>query len=520
MAKIIIDLSGIGGLASQYYNGDQHLKILGKENQIAEGFCNPYHRIGFLYPTSNTYINTTAGMSAIVKATQVETADSGGIYKGYFWDDSGVLKAIVGLTDTEFNSKTTVASVNGTDLEIYTVNGVRKLFYSYKKTGDASDIGIHDFASSYNDTWLSATCASGFNLGANSHKMISADNGFMYILDGAAVHKIDGTTDGGANGTATANVLLFPANFQLIDGIDLRGKMWIALMKSTRDLLYGIANTALFTEFCGVYVWDRQSTQVNMEDFIQIDGVREIRTIFTFRGIPACFTVSSRRLTQLRIYTGNEFKIVKELEAEAYPRFPDSVHVAGDLIIWLGNNGYIYAYGRPAPGFDDALYMIGDITGEVSSGKGFNITGAILGVGETNESYYLNLTDDTPASLVKIWKPFASSQFPLAGNVFSMVKLLPKLSTVNSVTLYYPPIGTGTTEVLDVDIYFNQSTTSWGTTTLTRADGARSYKYIPVGKKGVNFIQLGFVWKTTNGISFAITPSYAEIDYTESTKKF
>ena len=518
--KTIIDLSGLGGLAPQYYNGDQNLKILGKENQIAEGFCNPYYRIGVLYPASQSFASVTNPIGDTVKATQVDSINS----DGYFYDDDGIIKAITDLDGTNMTNKRAVASTSGTDLEIYTVNGIRQLFYSYRKTG-GGNIGIYNLDTVYDDDWLENACANGFKTGAtNNVKMIVADNGFMYVLDGASVHKIDGTTGGGANGTATANVLLFPANFQLIDGIDIRGNMWIALIQSSRDLTYGVGNVDLFTEVCGVYVWDRQSTQVNMTDFIPIDGIKEISTIFTFRGIPACFTVSSNRLTQLRIYDGNEFKIVEELETNSYPRFPDSVHVTGNLIMWVGNNGYIYSYGKAAPGFDDALYLIGDITGQVSAGKTFSVAGAILGVGETDESYYLNLKDSTPASLIKRWRPYSglSGLFPLAGNVFSMVKALPKLSTVNSITLYYPPTATTTpaTEVLDIDIYFNQSVTSWGTTTLTRADGGRSYKYIPVGKMGVNFVQLKLTWKIANAMNFAITPFYAEVDYTEGTKKF
>ena len=94
-------------------------------------------------------------------------------------------------------------------------------------------------------------------------------------------------------------------------------------MQNTTNLYAGIATELVSNEKCGVYIWDRQSTQINMSDYIPIDGVREVRNIFSFKGIPYCFTVSSNRYTQLRRYNGNEFEVVKEFGAEDYPRFSD-----------------------------------------------------------------------------------------------------------------------------------------------------------------------------------------------------
>ena len=520
--KTIIDLSGIGGLAPRYHSErtdnttHPELRIIGADNQYADGTVNPIAKLGYISPASNTVTAVTSNPSAIIGSTVIDTVNS----KGYFWERGTKLHELDSYTDTTLDVNRIVTGATGTDLEIYTVNGVRKLFYAYRHAS-GGDIGIWDFSSIYDDTWLSATCASGFNTGTtNNTKMIVADNGYMYVLDGSTLHKIDGTTAGGANGTVTANVITFPANFQLIDGLDLRGNLWIALMRSTRDLYSANTDTSLFEELAGVYVWNRISTATDMTDFITIEGVREIRNIFAFRGIPSCFTVSSARYTQLRIFNGNEFRVVQELGPEAYPRFPDSVHDTGDMMFWLGNDGIIYAYGKIIPYGEDALYKIGDMTGHITAGTTFSSGGAIMGAGTTQEMFYLCIKDSTNA-LIKQWYPHyaTSSKYPLAGGFYSMVKTLPKLSTVSSITLYYPPVTTGATEVLDVDIYFNQSTTSWGTTTLTRADGARTYRYIPIGESGVNFVQLGLRWKTGNALSYAITPMYAEIEYEPKTKK-
>lgn len=515
--KAIINLSGTGGLCPQYYDSDWHTRIIGAENQYADGIVNPYHKLGRINPAKVTFTackdSGAAELTSFTKATQIDTVNSHLFFFLY-----GKIHELTTYTDTVFDTTAhTLTACAPTDLEIYMVNGVRKLFFSYKKASSTDDIGIFDFSSTWDDDWLSTACSGAFHVGTNWHKMIVADNGYMYVLDGSAVHKIDGSTDGGANGTVTANVLLFPATFQLIDGVDIRGLTWMAIIQSSRNIYSGTQNTGLFNELCGVYIWDRQSTQANMQDFIPINGIREIRALFSFRGIPACFTVSSNRITELRIYNGNEFEIKAEFGIRAHPRFPDSVSVSGNMITWLGDDGYIYSYGSPRVGMLDASYKIGDITGEATN---YGHGGAMIAAGTTNEGYYMSINADSKGK-VRLWNPYVfSAGNALAGGFKSMVKALPKLSTVKSITLYYPCLGgTGTTRTIDVNIYFNQSSTTWGATQMTRADNARGYKYIPVGKSGVNFVQIGIDHQTATGLVYQPTPNYAEIEYEVKNKK-
>ncbi len=515
MAQIILDLSTSGGLAPKYFDGNRELRIKGTEQQYADGFINPTGKMGYLSPANVSFTDTTNGSDILIAATITDTVNSDAFFFG-----GTTFKNISSYTATSFNNRRTVTGATATDLEFYTVNGIRKLFYSYEKAG-GGDIGIFDLTSTYNDTFLSATVGGDqFKTGAtNKTKMIVADNGLMYILDGSSLHKFDGTTDGGANGTATANVLVWPANFQLMDAIDLRGSLWNATMESTRNILSGTTNINMFSEKAGVYVWNRMSSLGSIDDFIPIDGVREIRSMHAFQGLPACFTISSTRRTQLRIYDGNRFKVVADYETEAYPRYHDSVHISGDKIVWLGNNGFIYSYGKDSPEENNVSHKIGDITAEVASEKVFVKTGAILGVGSTNESYYMSTSDSTPLQPVKIWLPQSTTGQPSTTEVFSMVKLLPKLSEIVSLTLFYPPLSTsGVTKSADLKIYFNQSTTSWGTTAISRTDSTRGWKYIPIGKKNSNSIQLGFTY-AQNTISFSITPSYAIVELKDRTTK-
>jgi len=535
MAKLIIDLSSIGGVApfhggnpaAESVQDDPHLRYLGGETQYASGFMQ-LGKPGYLVPSNRTLTNITANPSAPIGSTEVDDVNT----RAYFWERGTKLHELDTTVDTTLDVNRTVSGATGTDLAIYQVNEQRRLFYSYQKSG-GGDIGIWDFSSTYDDTWLSATCASGFNTGAtNEVKMIIADNGFMYVLDGNYVHKIDGTSSGGSGGTASANVLSFPPFFQLKDGVDTRGTMWIALLGSSRTVDPSIDTNTSFNSLCGVYVWDRQTTVVDMTDFIPISGVRDILMVFSFRGGVWCFTHSGTYNTQLRAYNGSSFEVVEEFAGNAYPTYHDSLFVSGDMFHWLGRNGEFYSYGKVHPSFNDALYKTGrlnagnsDVDNIDYGGGSYSHGGAVahFGGGSLHYPIVVNLVG-TSASVIRRWSMFAlgSAFDPSQSDYFSLVKFLPKLSTVKSVTLRYPTSATtGTTKILDMDIYLNNSSTSWGTTAMNRTDGTRGYKYVPVGEPNVNAIQLGFKWNNQNDLSpdNQIFPYLAEVEYEPKTKK-
>lgn len=522
MSKLIIDLSGSGGLADRFFGNypydatDHQRNYAIKENQYSSGVVNPIAVLGYISPANNTFKEITGTTSDTIR-TAIADKTSGRIY---FGGTGGYIQELQGgFDDVGIDATHTISGANLTDFEVYIVNGVRKLFYSYRKSG-GGDIGMHDFSLTYSDTFFSGSAAGGFNLGAsNNHVLISADNGYLYILDGSALHKYDGNT-GPTYGTATANVLLFPAFFQLIDGLDFRGKLWISMMKSTTDLVSG-DNTGIYAELCGVYIWDRQSTVVTMRDFIPIEGIREIRNIFSFQGSPYCFTVSSTRNAELRKYDGGGFSIVKELGPQDYPKYRDSVSIDSRFITWTASNGNIFKYGRSSESQENALYMIGS---DSNTGKAMVLANtqesASSGQNTSPEGYYMGYSTG-----IKKWYPYAfqpagNIQYPHAGNFFTGLRLFPKLSHIESMTLFYDYVNTSNTSaVADVRLYLNQSTTAWGTVTITRDDLARGYKYQAIGESNINSLELGITWRTDNGLSVQFKPRYAEIEYRETTKK-
>ena len=522
MPKLTINLSSLGGLALRS-EGDlgsnlerPELRILGRENQYAAGIVNPMRMLGYLGPGNDTLSAITTDGAGIIGSSEVDVVNS----KVYFLQRTDNLIKSDALVATTLASDHSIASSLGIDLQIYTVNGVRKLFRSYKDTSGEGRIGYSDFSTTYVDNWCGTggAVANAFGLGSNEIRMYVADNGSMYVLDGSVVHRFDGTVAGGANGTAYPNVLTFPASFQLVDALDSKGYLWILLIQSSSNQF---TSGIIAPTYAGVYIWDRKSSSSNSKDFIPIDGVALVKKIFSLDGIPHCITISTSGRTQIRRYNGSSFELVRELGNSAYPPFPDSMQSFQGGVVWLGVDGSMYFYGKPYAGAEDALFKFGDFTKTVSGW-----TQAFAGViaivcSDTNaELVYINYRD-SGTDKAGIWYPFSTTVSVSAGNYRTLPYKLPKLCNVERATLYYPPPSSGgSAQLLDVNFYFNQSTSGCGTTTLTNIDGKRSYQDFPMGKngKGANFIQMGLAWKAAN-LTSTITPSILEVEYEETGRK-
>lgn len=625
--KMVIDLSGRSGLVDRFYGNypystpNQYLDIYAGSGQYATGVVNPIAKYGFLSPANNTAISVSSDIGAMISATELDETQSDPF--AFFYGFDGTINRTTSLTQTSITATpVSIANTIGTDLEWYTVAGIRKLFFSYK--GNSSgDIGVWDLTgvsgtgvngtsiflnyttqtanftvgdtltgalsaatghistdtdygatgtllltsvtgnfqdgeiitdggggsatslasgptglnSSVYPHFMSRAPVGAFFMGSTYLQMRVADNGFMYILDGSSVHKFDGSISGGESGTVTPNVLEFPPQYTLTDGIDLRGRLWITLFRSTRDIFSSATNTAVYNNYCGVYVWDRATTGTSTEDFILVPGVREIRSIHTFQGVPTLFTVSSTRFTEVRMWNGSTFKVVAELGPEAYPHFHDSVSVKGDLMVWQGNDGQMYAYGKLVPDAKNALYQFGDMTTQITNSTTFRNASSILLGNETEstsagensvpEAYYLGITDTSKNKLLR-WYPHAlhpnnNTQQAATGNYFTPVKILPKLSYTHFLTLFFPPVGSGgTTTLMNVNLYINQSTTPWNAVPipLTQDDAQRSYKTIPFNQQGVNSIQMGITYATTTSIASIPTLSHALLEYNPTSKRY
>lgn len=544
MAKAIIDLSGRGGLAPKFFGdvndstGRPQLRYIGGETQFAQGTFNPIRNYGYLSPATNTYttISESDAGTSFTNEWRATVFDS--VATSFYFGENGNLVwgadfTAGGATSTNLRNSLGSAisgtDVKITDFEIYQVNATKRIFFSYQKNG-GGDIGIFDPTSdgnvnSNNNTWLSGTVTGAFTTGATSDVfMRSADNGFMYIFDTSTVHRIDGTSTGSTNGVAYQNVLTFPSTINVPDAVDWRGAMYIAIQTSAP---LGTSSTnATNEQVVGVYVWNRQSAVISSQDYIPMNGVREVRRLYvTPSGELRALVISSERFTQVRRYNGSTFEIMAEAGIGAYPRYRDSFGYMGGLATWYGVDGKLYCHGSISVGEKEGIYVIGDTTGTVT---GSFTTGAILYAdsnGSTTtprQGLFLSAKNSTPTLFNEIWYPHGTgtigndAQLGNAGDAYSLVKFLPKLSTVNYINVYCIPTASATSTTCGtVTVYLNQGTSAFKTYAVPLSEASRGYVTIPIGKPYVNAIQVKISWPTNITLGTNdFCPSFAEVDYT------
>jgi len=553
MAKLHIDVTGGGGLGGNWYGYDDQTvptpatDYLVEAGKLVGGFFNPYIRPGYLSPSNSVLTDCTFSGGSLSGLASSAIYDA--VNDDYYFMDKTEVQIFQGddLDDrvlTKVRGLGATGTPVGFDLEIYQINGVRKLFYVYEKS-DILQVGIATmpFASN-DDVWLTTTVSGAFSqtITSNYCFMRVADNSYAYLFADNAVHKIDGTSAGGTNGTITANVLLFPTYFRLTDAVDYRGNMFIVVHQSTLDVIGIAANGANFSTPCGVYIWNRQSTVISMQDYIPLTGVKAIKNIYVApNGEIRIFTISSSGMTQIRRYTGSSFEVIQELGLGAAPMYPDSLSNTDLISVWGGTDGAIYAHGPIKRGGNDVLAKIGQtkVTGTSTPESTVTFGALLYGAANTysGSSGYrtsrqgFTLACNNGSNIISKFYPFdlgtinSIGQYALAGNVYTPVIILPPLSKVNYIRVYQnaASITSGTTTAGTLTVYLNQATTANITSTITRNDLAQGYKYIPINqgaKDAVFGIQFKMVWPTDSilGDTTDWLPRMIEIDYEPLTK--
>ena len=404
------------------------------------------------------------------------------------------------------------------------------------------DLPVSTMSSSY-ETWLSSKASGSFyqEVPGDYAFMRNADNGYSYVFSGNSVHKIDGGLTGGTDGTITKNVLLFPDNFRITDSIDYRSNLYIAVHQFPATVLSTSLNN--YGGVCGVYIWNRISTQFVSSDFIELPGVREIKKIYASPdGVVKLLVINSNGLTELRQFGYNDsggvvFPVAKRLGIGAYPQTPDGHALAGDKASWLANDGYVYCEKGNAV---TRLHVV-DVPGNTTATVANNIESGILFYGsgsETAGSGYrsnkqgmlLSYTDTSTIFNEKIY-PFDlttgsdASQTPHQGDVYTEVMYIPVTSIVRRVRIYNAPVSsTGTDVIATVKLYFNQSTDptmpNGMTKSVTLKEAKRGYIDFNISKSYVHAIQLEIEWATGTPIGDDMyMPSVAIISTEETDVK-
>ncbi len=580
--KIQIDLSGRKGLADKFYGDINNFGYstdlsLGtpqyrvnvkdanqeKDGQMSSGIFNPIRKYGYLSPAVGTIygISSAPTNTLLISGTRYDSIND----KVYLMTgitgtaNPAPLLRFDGIdSETLQTDRVMPSGTIGGSIEIYLINGVRTLFYSYN-TGSAWRVGIKILdgggAGTFTDNWLgtAGTVVNTFEpSGSGECKFINSGDGFMYILNANHVHRVDGTTIGGATGTIYKDVLLAPESSRFTHGIDFRGNLYIAIQKDAGGSFsfeghnQTVKEGANFTREVGVYIWNRQASfSSGTSDFIPIKGVREIRALWVSpKNDIRCITISAIGTVQIRILDGAQFKIIKELGACAYPNYSDSLTVVGGFTTWLGYDGNLYYHGSEGVDINvtnfgatqsekEFLFIMGSVGGTgVNNVLGGSIlyggsSGYATGGGATEkphpEAFLLNYTI---SSVAKIAKFFPEANGSVTGGVttamnanttpiFTPIKMLTPLSTLKHIrVLMAREIGLtpGITDAT-INIYVNGNTTALMSKSVTTDDIMKGYKAIEINQPFVDCLQLSIVYSGNAMSNKRFNPMYAIVEF-------
>lgn len=349
----------------------------------------------------------------------------------------------------------------------------------------------------------------------------TADNGLLYVFEDHKVHSVNGTPTGGGTGTITESIIRFPSYFKCVDAVDTRGRMYVAIQSNP---ISGYSDARTYSEsVCGVYVWDRQSNVFSTRDFIPLYGVRDIKKIYVEpSGDVRVICIGDDRFTQIRSITSGYGKLIQTLGLQAYPEKREGLKIVNNMVVWLGADGVFYMHGSVAPGEAEQIFKLGSMAGQATGA----FTSGILFVGheestQSRQKIIYTFTD-TADDKIQSWYPHgvgtisSVAQTGNQGDVYTLVKFLPELSTVNSISIYMLPTSSaGATQIATIKPYFNQSSSAWASKALTLNEATTGLMYIPVGKPYVNSVQLEIEFSTSQTLgNNDFHPIMAVVDYT------
>lgn len=510
---------------------------------FASGLSSPTvvtkHIFNHLYPGDITRTVVSADVASITGQNSIGYVRMDG-KSMYFrnWDNDNVNN----YSMSNYNSAT--VSSQDSILETNTGDGRKFCVSTPLSTNKLLNVGTSSIPVGGFGTetrWLTDVAGTFVGTGSDYNFIRVADNGFAYLFAQNAVHKIDGTSTGGVNGTVTKNVILFPKYFNVVDAVDYRSRMYMAVHQYTTN----VSDTGLNNSIgkTGIFVWNRVSTQFNNTDFIELPGVREIKKIYISPDqVLKLIVIAESGLTEIREYGYNDsggvvFRVVKKLGIGAFPQYPDSVIGASDKTLWLANDGVMYS---ELGGSVVALHSVKNpgvttdsLVNNIKSGAimyGSAIDTADSGYRSNKQAVVLNYTDRTSGLnwTVRV-VPFDrkdgnnNNQAVGRGDVYTCVQMLPVTAKLTNIRVYNLPItGTGESSIATVKVYYNQGTSAVHPTgitkTITRNEAKRGYVDFRINKQNIHAVQIEVEWNTSEPLSGdTYLPSVAVISYDTTT---
>jgi len=383
MAKKIINLTGSLGLTKKFggdiidsgytgYNqeGKPNLRYNTQDGQMAHGTYDPFIKNGYLSPSPVTILHVpqdTYGSNLFSRGATATLVDD--VNKTLWYVDREALFYQSAFYPSEATRYAFGSSATEyVDMTVYYLNGVRTGFLGARtSTGNIVKTFSLTSPGTKNETWSSSSVTGAFSLDQSyAISFVVSGDGFMYILNKNAVHRVDGTTIGGPNGTIYKNILVGSEDINLTHGVEFKNKMFIVVQKGY-DVDYRGSDSTDVSKFMttdkgkvGIYMWNRQATVFNSSDFIDLPGVAAVKNIWVTPSNKLCvMALTSDGTVQILIYDGTKFVAKETLPSGADTNKRHALKIYGNFTYWLANDGYIYRYGADYGDDNDVITVIG-----------------------------------------------------------------------------------------------------------------------------------------------------------------
>lgn len=425
----------------------------------------------------------------------------------------------------------TIFYVSSTDLTQNTFKiSATKGSGTFDASGGSAQSGTHSIHPGLQTDGMSAATNYSTNM-IDFKKPILAcvsDNGYLYFGNGSLIHKFDGTTAGGSNGTITGSVVTFSSNREIVDMVDGLGKIWVLTRPRTKGDYatspYPYSGND-FEQQCSVVIWNRISTQVGIEDNLVITGCVDVYGIYIFDGVPYVWSKAPGGKNQLRMYNGKTFDVVADLGTE-YQGIPASVGQNAvaqyeNGFLWQDFQGRVFWHGslNPQNGVAKATYLISTNASATSP-----LAGGLITAGSTDGNLIWTGYVASTTPKFAYFNPTSQSETSVSTTIYTSPIELPKLSTIEGVTIFFNELASDNSGTTTVKIYNSWAKTTGSNYVVTKyidhdVDIPRGWVYFPLAMENSNLVQLSFA--ITSGIALSKLPQITriEVDYSTTTKK-
>lgn len=410
--------------------------------------------------------------------------------------------------------------------------------------------------------WIAASTNPGglTALYTNWPTLVNGNNQYIYVLDGSSIHGINVSpsgTVGNANGTFDSDIIIFQATVSLIDGIEHAGNIYLSISEGESNMnIFDIPNQRVITNVrCSVYIWNKISDQQLQANEIPLSNCKQVGRIWVMDGNIYVITVNTSNVMEIRILSGGSFKVLHEIGGDAeFNVGKNSLEVTpigtiiatnkGNLFLLNKENGLVKlgVYASDVDQDESTLVSYNGDNGNEPSNtvQGLrnsvaNLTIAYTSTDHTGTTdgirmvkFYLhnhgtmlnNYEGGTYTAAEQTWLDANIPEIPLKanqGDVYTLVKYLPKLSTVNHIYIACKPTAdaSDSVKIATIKVYYNNSTTVGHEHDVYQKEASRGYIHMNVNEPNVNAIQLEIEWDTDQIMGendFAT--SFALVDYT------